>query len=567
MGSIIIYAFEYDANKNLIAHPSIVVDGSPHGWRVITATYKPSSSAVKYMALDVTYNGAKSTLPVWIDDIHLGLATATQSQITQLQNDINLRVKTGDLVSQIDVNAKRILLDGASTYITNTTHIDTGVIKTAMIADAAINNAKIANAAIDNAKIADASIDNAKIADLAVRTAQIADGAITNAKIGNASITTAKIGDAQINSAKIAELAVTTAQIANGAITTAKIGSLAVGTAQIDDAAINSAKIADLAVNTAQIADGAISNAKIGKAAIFSAQIADLAVGTAQIADAAINNAKIANAAIDNAKIANAAINSAKIADLAVGSAQIADGAINSAKIGNAAITSAKIADASILDAKIVSLDGSKIVAHSITADQLDANAIAVGLNTYGSGWQITPASIAWMPSGTTHTSISLSGDMGITYGDLTTGEILGHTYGTPYSMNAGKDWFNGISTELKYNGADFWAVLTEESDSTVRPRLTYSRRRIAELGVFQGWTFDDNTHFATIGPMDPDDNAQMRVVRVQVAGFWCTGFVNSNSDSTYTSGILFSDVGHCFVGRKGRWYDLYDIVNKIGIA
>lgn len=128
------------------------------------------------------------------------------SQITQLKDDINLRVKTGDLVSQIDVNAKRILLDGASTYITNTTHIDTGVIKTAMIADAAITNGKIANAAIDNAKIADASINSAKIADLAVGSAQIADGAISSAKIGNAAITSANIADASIIDAKIVSL-------------------------------------------------------------------------------------------------------------------------------------------------------------------------------------------------------------------------------------------------------------------------------------------------------------------------------------------------------------------------
>ena len=337
------------------------------------------------------------------------------SQFTQLQNDINLRVKTGDLVSQIDVNTKRILLDGASTYITNTTHIDTGVIKTAMIADAAIDSAKIANAAIDNAKIA------------------------------------------------------------------------------------------------------------------------------------------------------NASITAAKIADLAIGSAQIADGAISTAKIGTAAITSAQIADASILDAKIVNLDGSKIVAHSITADQLDVNAIAVGLNTYGAGWQITPASIAFLPVGTTHTTISLSGDMGITYGDLTTGEILGHTYGTPYNTKAGMDWFNGISTVLKYNGADYWAVLSEESDSTVRPRLTYSNRRMAELGVFQGWTFDDNTHFATIGPMDSDDNAQMKVVRLKIGDRWATGFKNSNTNAANQAGIAFTDDGATFFGRSGVWWNLYDILKKQG--
>ena len=321
----------------------------------------------------------------------------TESQITQLQNDINLRVKTGDLVSQINVSSEGILIDGRKVHITGDTTIDTGVIKTAMIADAAINNAKIA--------------------------------------------------------------------------------------------------------------------------------------------------------------------------DLAVGSAQIADGAISTAKIGNAAITSAKIADASILDAKIVSLDGSKIVAHSITADKLDVNAIAVGLNTYGAGWQITPASIGFLPSASsTKASLTLTGQ-GIILGDTTNGETLGEITGSPYDLKT-HTWFNGFNTILKYKGADYWAVLSEESDGTTRPRLMYSRDRIADLGVFQGLTFDDNTHFATIGPMDPSAHAQMRVIRGKVADRWATGFINApDGVARHRGGWLITDDGALYFGRANKWYNLFDIVNKIGIA
>ncbi|WP_367297598.1 hypothetical protein [Loigolactobacillus coryniformis] len=427
-----IYSADTKMGYNTVSVP--IVNGK------ISWTFKPNNPAgvqlVMYASSGVASSGAwwattGKTLEVSKQKLEKGNQATdwsaapedVQSQFTQLQNDINLRVKTGDLVSQIDVNVKGILLDGTNTYITNTTHIDTGVIKAAMIADAAIDSAKIANAAIDNAKIA------------------------------------------------------------------------------------------------------------------------------------------------------NASITAAKIADLAVGSAQIADGAISSAKIGNAAITSAKIADASIIDAKIVSLDGSKIVAHSITADQLDVNAIAVGLNTYGAGWQITPASIAFLPAGAKNTTIALSGDMGITYGDFTTGEILGHTYGTPYRMNAGKDWFNGISTELKYNGADFWAVLTEESDSTVRPRLTYSRRRIAELGVYEGWTFDASINATydlnvrgdlSAGALHSTDSGNgVWLKRGTVGGHAGFGFFNASQQS----GVYFTDDGTLYLGRAGRWYDLYDIVHKIGLA
>ncbi|MDA5386949.1 hypothetical protein [Loigolactobacillus backii] len=130
----------------------------------------------KYTSLEQTLSGVQATANNAVTQAQLTLlsdqftskigpidltAGTVSSQITQLQSDINLRVKTGDLVSQIDVNAKRILLDGASTYITNTTHIDNGIIKNAMIADATISGAKIVNASIMDAKIA--TLDGSKI--------------------------------------------------------------------------------------------------------------------------------------------------------------------------------------------------------------------------------------------------------------------------------------------------------------------------------------------------------------------------------------------------------------------
>lgn len=172
------------------------------------------------------------------------------SQITQLQNDINLRVKTGDLVSQIDVNAKRILLDGASTYITNKTYIDIGVIKSANIQDAAITTAKIGSLAVNTAQIADAAIDSAKIAELAVGTAQIADGAITNAKIGNASITTAKIGDAQISSAKI--ISISADKITAGTLDAAKVNVVNLNASNITTGTISGANLS-INLNTGEV--------------------------------------------------------------------------------------------------------------------------------------------------------------------------------------------------------------------------------------------------------------------------------------------------------------------------
>ncbi|MGW6384180.1 phage tail spike protein [Peribacillus butanolivorans] len=124
---------------------------------------------------------------------------ATTSQISQLADDINLRVKKGDIVNQINVSTEGILIDGKKVHITGQTMIDNAVISTANIKDAAITSAQIANLAVGTAAIANAAITNAKIAQLSVGTAQLQDAAITNAKIGNLAVDNAKISGLSAN--------------------------------------------------------------------------------------------------------------------------------------------------------------------------------------------------------------------------------------------------------------------------------------------------------------------------------------------------------------------------------
>ncbi|MCU7479749.1 reticulocyte binding protein, partial [Cutibacterium acnes 21G] len=58
---------------------------------------------------------------------------ATQSQISQLADDINLRVQKGDVINQINISTESILIDGKKVHITGQTTIDNAVIKDAMI--------------------------------------------------------------------------------------------------------------------------------------------------------------------------------------------------------------------------------------------------------------------------------------------------------------------------------------------------------------------------------------------------------------------------------------------------
>ncbi|WIE01542.1 gp58-like family protein [Latilactobacillus curvatus] len=135
LGKILIYAFECDANKALIAPKVIAQDTTPMGWHTVTGTYTPSSDKVRYIKFDVTYAGAQGTTPIYVDDIRMGLNVATQSQFTQLQNDINLRVEKNKIVNQINISPEGILIDGNKVHITGLTRIDNAVIKDAMIAD------------------------------------------------------------------------------------------------------------------------------------------------------------------------------------------------------------------------------------------------------------------------------------------------------------------------------------------------------------------------------------------------------------------------------------------------
>ncbi|EJF01099.1 prophage protein [Liquorilactobacillus mali KCTC 3596 = DSM 20444] len=74
----------------------------------------------------------------WFTNIYVGKtvpATEMYSQISQLTDNINLRVQKNDVINQINVSSEGILIDGAKVHITGTTTIDNAVIKDAMIAN------------------------------------------------------------------------------------------------------------------------------------------------------------------------------------------------------------------------------------------------------------------------------------------------------------------------------------------------------------------------------------------------------------------------------------------------
>ncbi|MDV2619373.1 hypothetical protein RZO27_09625, partial [Lactococcus lactis] len=103
-------------------------------------------------------------------------APASQSQITQLVNDINLRVIKGDVVNQINISPESILIAGNKIQITGQTYIENGV----------IDDAKIKT--LSASKLTAGTIDAAKINVLNINAANITTGILNADRIGANSI-------------------------------------------------------------------------------------------------------------------------------------------------------------------------------------------------------------------------------------------------------------------------------------------------------------------------------------------------------------------------------------------
>lgn len=117
----------------------------------------------------------------------IDISQSQQSQITQLSDNINLKVEKNDIVNQINISTEGVLISGSKVQITGQTYIENGV------------------------------IGRAQIANLAVGTVQIADAAITDAKIGSLSAT--KITTGTLNAANVNIVNLNASSISTGELT------------------------------------------------------------------------------------------------------------------------------------------------------------------------------------------------------------------------------------------------------------------------------------------------------------------------------------------------------------
>lgn len=185
----------------------------------ITGTMKQTTAGTAFQL----YLPASSTIRLRELYIYEANTNITSSQITQLSDNINLKVDKNGVIAQINVSSEGVLIDGKNVWITGLTKIDNAVIKTAAIADLAVTTAKIANLAVGTAQIGSAAITEAKIGNLAVTTAKIADLAVTNAKIG--SLSANKITTGTLDAGVISVINLNASNIKSGTLSGLRIES------------------------------------------------------------------------------------------------------------------------------------------------------------------------------------------------------------------------------------------------------------------------------------------------------------------------------------------------------
>lgn len=81
---------------------------------------------------------AEASVNVVIDNLNSADGIKNYSALTQMSDDINLRVKKGDVINQINVSTESILIDGKKIHITGDTVFDNGVIVQGMLAAKAV---------------------------------------------------------------------------------------------------------------------------------------------------------------------------------------------------------------------------------------------------------------------------------------------------------------------------------------------------------------------------------------------------------------------------------------------
>ena len=244
------------------------------------------------------------------------------------------------------------------------------------------------------------------------------------------------------------------------------------------------------------------------------------------------------------------------------GQTTIDSGLITNAMIKDGSINNAKIVDATIASAKIANLDGSKIVANSITADKLAVNAIQVGMGNYLSTIKLSPDDINFYVAGKSYSSLRLNGN-GMYVNDVHNGEQV--AWFTADSWITGDTNYNGLQINL-YDNADTFSINNindKTSGAAMSSILFWSRSAQENSGIELGFNFYDFVTFNKSLIVQDKIWNRWGDVNFHVTNYNGAGVALINDAG---AGVCFGNDGHLYFLNKNKYVDSVEALNISGV-
>lgn len=139
-GSFMVFMHFFDSNKNEIQNQaSYYKYDNDNVWQDFSLSFTPPSNAA-YVRVETVLDNSKGDGAYWgaLDNLSLDNGGSTiASKISQMSDDINLRVQKGDLLSQINIEAGQTLIQSDKLYLDASTVVFSG---NAFIPSAAITD-------------------------------------------------------------------------------------------------------------------------------------------------------------------------------------------------------------------------------------------------------------------------------------------------------------------------------------------------------------------------------------------------------------------------------------------
>ena len=234
----------YDDSGNRLEWKTVNIHSSlsDYVWVLLSDKFTFTNPDVKTVSFVFATNGYGHYLacqPIMVNDKNVGSFVPdgmNKSQITQLSDDINLRVIKGDVVNQINISPESILIAGNKIQITGETYIENGIIGDAKIKD------------LSASKLTAGTIDAAKINVLNINASNITTGILNADRIGANSINAT-----HINVANLAAISANLGTITAGTINAATVRIINLDAGAISTGTLNANLIAAYSITADKI--------------------------------------------------------------------------------------------------------------------------------------------------------------------------------------------------------------------------------------------------------------------------------------------------------------------------